>query len=74
MEMNSMDRQQKVKNSLQARIDDYLGGFKSQNTSFSSVDSPAEDALDEYLLERAAEELRAAKARMDKLHRELGKG
>ncbi len=68
-----MVRQQKVENSLHERVTDYLRHFKSQNATFASGDAAGESALDEYLLERAAEELRAAKVRLDELKREMGK-
>ena len=68
-----MDRQQQVQNSSQERINDYLSRFKSNDTTPASADIASENALDQYLLERAAEDLRAAKLRVDKVNRELGK-
>jgi phage head maturation protease len=73
MEMYPMDRQQQVQNSSQERINDYLSRFKSNDTTPTSADIASENALDQYLLERAAEDLRAAKLRVDKVNRELGK-
>ncbi len=68
-----MDRQQQIQNSSQERINDYLSRFKSNDTTLTSADTASENALDQYLLERAAEDLRAAKMRVDKLNREQGK-
>jgi hypothetical protein len=74
MDMYPMDCQQHIQNSSQERINDYLGRFKTNDTVVTDADTVNEDALDQYLLERAVEELRAGQARMDKLNRELGKG
>jgi hypothetical protein len=74
MDMYPMDRQQQIQNSSQERINDYLGRFKTNDTALTDADTVNENALDQYLLERAVEELRAGQARMDKLNRELGKG
>jgi len=68
-----MDRQQQTQNSSQERVNDYLRRFKSSDTTLTSADTASENALDQYLLERAAEDLRAAKMRVDKLNREQGK-
>ena len=68
-----MDRQQQTQNSSQERVNDYLRRFKSSDTTLTSADIASENALDQYLLERAAEDLRAAKMRVDKLNREQGK-
>jgi hypothetical protein len=75
MEMTQMDRSQKIENSLQERIDDYLSSFKSQNDTSPRADTASglAVALDNYLLERAAEELRVAQARLNKLKLELGR-
>jgi hypothetical protein len=73
MEMYPMDRQQQTQNSSQERVNDYLRRFKSSDTTLTSADTASENALDQYLLERAAEDLRAAKMRVDKLNREQGK-
>jgi hypothetical protein len=72
MDMYPMDRQQHIQYSSQERINDYLGRFKTNNTALTDADTVNENALDQYLLERAVEELRAGQARMDKLNRELG--
>ena len=63
-----MDRPQKIENSLQERIDDYLSGFKSQEDTSASADNAGGlvVALDNYLLERAAEELRVAQVRLNR--------
>ena len=69
-----MDRQQQIQNSSQERINDYLGRFKTNDTALTDADTVNEDTLDQYLLERAVEELRAGQARMDKLNRQLEQG
>ena len=69
-----MDRQQETQNTTQERIDDFLSRFKSNDIALSSTDTAPENALDQYLLEKAAQELRAARESVDKLNRELGKG
>ena len=68
-----MDGQQENQNATQERINDFLSRFKSNDIALSSTDTANENALDQYLLERAAEELRAARESVDKLHWELGK-
>ena len=68
-----MEGPQKTENSTQERVNDYLNGFKSQNATFGSADVASETGIDEYLLERAAQELRAAQSRIDKLKQEVGK-
>lgn len=69
-----MDRQQKVQKSSQDRINDYLGRFRSDKTALPGMNTGSASSLEQYLLERAAEELRAGTARLDKLNQELGKG
>ena len=64
---------QKIENSIQNRINDYLSSFKSQNATVTDAYTVSETGIDEYLLERAATELRAAQERLDTLKRELGK-
>ena len=63
-----MDRQQKIENSLQERINDYLSSSKSQSDTSASADNAGGlvVALDNYLLERAAEELRVAQVRLNR--------
>jgi len=68
-----VDRQQDTQNAMQARINDFLSRFKSNDIALSSTGIASENALDQYLLERAAEELRAARESVDKLHGDLGK-
>ena len=58
-----MVREQKV----EEKVNDYLSGFKSEN--ISPVDD--DDAIDQYLLERAAQQLRAASERLRKLERAI---
>jgi hypothetical protein len=72
--MYAVDRQQESQNATQERINEFLSRFKSNDIALSSADSATENALDHYLLERAAEELRAARESMDKLNWELEKG
>ena len=71
--MYFMDRQQRNKNPSQARVNEYLSRFKSNDTALTGTDTASENTLDQHLLEKAAEELRAARARVDKLKRELSK-
>jgi hypothetical protein len=68
-----MDRTETIDNSLQDRINDYLSSFKSSASTFKRYDTAGDAGLEEYLLERAAEELRAAKARLDRLKLEFGR-
>ena len=68
-----MVRPQKIENSTQELVNDYLSSFRSQNTTSNGADAASETGIDEYLLERAATELRAAQERLDTLKRELGK-
>jgi hypothetical protein len=72
--MYTVDRQQETQDATQERINDFLSRFKSNDIALSSTDTSTENALDQYLLERAAEELRAARESVDKLKWELGKG
>lgn len=53
--------QQETQQATQERINDFLGRFKSNDTAVGSDDSSAENALDQHLLERTAQELRAAR-------------
>ncbi|MEJ2531511.1 MAG: hypothetical protein P8Y92_06905 [Halioglobus sp.] len=66
-----MVRAQKVEHGFEEKVNDYLRGFKSEQ---SEEDRGGNDALDEYLLERAAQQLRAASDRLRKLERALEKG
>jgi len=68
-----MVRQHKIENSLHRRVNEYLSHFKAQDATFASAEAASESALDDYLLERAAEELRAAQTRLDDLKREIGR-
>jgi hypothetical protein len=72
--MYTVDRQQETQDATQERINDFLSRFKSNDIAPSSADTATENALDQYLLERAAEELRAARESVDKPNWELGKG
>lgn len=67
-----MIREAQIDKSLEKRINAYLRSFKSGKSTFNRPTAAGETALDEYLLERAAEELRAAKERVDRLKREMG--
>jgi hypothetical protein len=71
--MYIVDRQQETENATQERITDFLSRFKSNDVALSSTNIITENVLDQYLLERAAEELRAARESVDKLYWELGK-
>lgn len=62
-----MGHQQQVQSSSQERVNAYLERFKSEEYKLKGADPDGESALDQFLLERAAEELRAAQARPDKL-------
>jgi hypothetical protein len=53
--------------SEQQRVREYLGNFKSKAAA-----TGAGITLEDYLLERAAEELRAATEDLDRLDRDLG--
>ena len=66
-----MGRQKKVQDSSQERINDYLNRFKSNDITLTGADSASENALDQYLLERAVKELRAGQAQMNKLNRKV---
>lgn len=59
-----MGREQQVEYGFEEKLNDYLSGFKSENPGGSGDDPADDDALDEYLLERAAQELRAASERL----------
>lgn len=70
-----MSGQREFEDSLQQRIDEYLKSFRSKEDIFEGADTASElaDALDYHLLEKAAEELRTARERLDKLQQNLGK-
>ena len=68
-----MDRQKQIQDSSQERIDEYLSRYKTHDIALTSADSASENALDQYLLERAAQELRAGRAQMNKLNRKVEK-
>ena len=63
-----MDHQQRINNSSNEQINEYLSRFKSDNDGLDTAD---ENALDQHLLERAAEELRTAKACVENLNRQI---
>ncbi len=67
-----MDRTEEVEISAQDRIDDYLSSFKSKHSTFQGHGVADDAALEEYLLERAADELRIARKRLDRFEREFG--
>ncbi len=69
-----MGREQQVEYGFEERLNDYLSGFKSENPGGPGDKTADEDALDEYLLERAARELRAASERLRALERALKAG
>jgi len=71
MEMYPMGHQKQIQDSAQERINNYLSRFKTNDITLTSADSASENALDQYLLERAAEELRAGQAQMNKLNRKV---
>ena len=68
-----MVRARKVEHGFEEKVNDYLRGFKSEQSDASEEDLGGNDALDEYLLERAAQQLRAASDRLRKLERALAK-
>jgi len=68
-----VDRPQATHTSSPARINDYLSRFKSGNIASPEAQADSENALDQYLLERTAKELRAALTRRGKLDREIGR-
>ena len=68
-----MGHQKQIQDSAQERINNYLSRFKTNDITLTSADSASENALDQYLLERAAEELRAGQAQMNKLNRKVVK-
>ena len=55
LEMYAVDPQQENQNATQERINDFLSRFKSNDIALSSTDTATENALDQYLLERAVE-------------------
>lgn len=69
-----MVREQKVEYGFEERINDYLSGFKSENQGRPGDDPVDDDALDEYLLQRAAQQLRAASDRLRKLEQAIKEG
>jgi hypothetical protein len=73
MEMYPMGHQKQIQDSSQERINNYLSRFKTTDIALPSSDSASENALDQYLLARAAEELRAGQAQMNKLNRKVVK-
>lgn len=58
--------QQQIEKLERQRIDDYLRSFKSPDPQISSTSLTSKDPLEDYLLERAAGKLQAAKTRRDK--------
>ena len=64
-----MMREERLRGSAEERIDAYLRRFKSTG----DYTTRAHTALDEYLLERAAKELRAAQRRLDRFRQEIGR-
>ena len=73
-EMSAMVREQKVEHGFEERINDYLSGFKSENQGRPGDDPVDDDTLDEYLLQRAAQQLRAASDRLRKLEQAIKEG
>lgn len=63
---------EKNDNSIQQRINDYLSSFKSQSATVTDAYTVSDTGIDEYLLERAAQELRDAQANLAEIARELG--
>jgi hypothetical protein len=54
-----MGRTRKIDTPPPKRIDDYLRAFSSRNPAVGGSDTAGDASLEEYLLERAARELRA---------------
>jgi hypothetical protein len=69
-----MGGEQQVEYGLEEKLNEYLSGFKSENPGGTGRNPADDDALDEYLLERAARELRAASERLRALERALKEG
>ena len=72
-EMIPMVREQEGEYVSEKKVNDYLSGFKSVDPDGSANDPVNDDALDEYLLERAAHQLRAASERLRNLEQALKK-
>lgn len=76
-----MGSEREAGDTLEQRINNYLARFKATPDTEAPPDrhAPADraselaDALDNYLLEKAAEELKAARARLDAFQKNLGK-
>lgn len=61
-----MVRDQEIEHFSEDRFNEYVGSLTSQFPT-----TTGESALEEYLLERAAAQLRAARQRLDELGRKL---
>jgi hypothetical protein len=68
-----MNRDRENRSSLQQRVNDYLRREGNGGDLFASPAQAAEADLREYLLERAEAELRATRARIEELQRELSR-
>lgn len=62
-----MDHQKYRHDSSQERVNEYLSRFKSADTPLPGSDKSSDYTLEQHLLERAVEKLRAAQASLDKL-------
>ena len=66
--------EQKIESVAEKKVNEYLSGFKSDNSVAASDRPVDDDALDEFLLERAAQQLRAASERLRKLEQSIAGG
>ena len=53
------------------QMEDYLRGLKSSAAAASDEATETDESVEEYLLERAASDLRAARTRLENLGRSL---
>jgi hypothetical protein len=66
-----MVRETEFEGSPERRLNAYLRRFSAGRGNGRHADDEEETTLDEYLLERAAEELRAARRCLDRIHRDM---
>jgi hypothetical protein len=64
-----MGQTKKIDTPLSGGIDDYLRGFRAKSATVDGSDAGGDASLEEYLLERAARELKAARNRVDVVER-----
>lgn len=66
-----MVRARDVEKLSDEEVNRYLGSLRSKSDAIADDEPVGEDALDDYLLARTAEQLRAASERLKKLEQEL---